>query len=368
MIARFWHWILSLFHHAEATPLYMGVSVFTGWASPRPEYGLVPGVQCPNQYPWAQMKVPNRVPLLGQYDEANPNVTIWRISHMIDGKIDWCTYQHEWSPHLNRLIMNHCAENHPADSPIKFAMSWWDVLSNSSDGVSYYDNTYAIAGNAEPWTHERIVLSLAAYSKACAAIMAKPSYLKIDGRPVLFRGAANSLQFYAKWGLTPKQVLDLTASAITPRPYLVATACDPAFHSHLKSWGFDAFTEYTLYSDSWAHAMDTYRFRWDLAIMTSKLTGIEYWVPACAGFDARGYLAEAEAAKLGFFEPPTPADFTAHLVEARQFARDNAQYTRGRIISYAWSEYYEGGTIEPMKPKMLHDGDELLKAHAAAVQ
>jgi hypothetical protein len=135
----------------------------------------------------------------------------------------------------------------------------------------------------------------------------------------------------------------------------------------LKSWGFDAFTEYNLYSDSWANVMPIYRQYWERSIQIAEETGIDYWVPALAGFDARGYLPDEAASKLGYFEPPDPAAFTAHLVEAREFAQANAKYTRGRVCTYAWSEYFEGGIIEPMLPGQLHDGDEMLRAHAAAV-
>lgn len=370
MIRAFFRWLAGLFKgSSRAVPLYMGVSVYTGWASPQPEYGLVTGVQCPSQYPWREMKQANRVPAIGEYDEADPTVTSWRIQQMIRGGISWCTYQHEWAFHLGRLILNHCAENHPADSPIQFAMSWWDVQSAATDDLNmkYWDSTYWDDGRLPIWTKENISAGLVAYGKACAPFFAKPSYLRIDGKPVLFRGYAHSLQFYSRFGLTPKDVLDLIAHGCGVRPYFVATSTDPTVHPLLRSWGFDAFTEYNLYSDSWAHVLPVYRQSWERSVQIAKDTGLEYWVPALAGFDARGYLSETEAAKLGYFEPPTMTAFTDHLNEARVFARDNGKHTRGRVITYAWNEYFEGGIIEPMLPGQLHNGDEMLLAHAKAV-
>lgn len=353
MIARFWRWLVSLFR-SKPEPVYMGVSVFTGWASPRPEYGLVPGVQCPVQYPWREIKRKDRTPAIGEYDEALPEVTVWREAQMIRGKIDFCVYQHEWSPDLGLLTMNHCAENHPADSPVAFCLSWWDVLTNSSDGETYFSDP--------KWTLATVTASLKAYSKAVAPFTRKASYLKIDGRPVLFRGAAHSLRFCGRWGLTPNVVLDLMASAITPRPYFVSTACDPIDHAILKMWGFDAFTEYNLFADSWQSVMERYRDSWERSIRIAAETGIDYWVPTTCGFDSREW-----GSRLPFVFIPTPEQLTAHLREAREFARANYRYTRGRVLTNNFSEYGEGSVLEPMLPGMLHDGDALLMAHARAV-
>lgn len=351
-------------------PVSPGVSVFTGWASPRPEYGKVPGVQCPLQYPWTAMRTADRVPAIGQYDEKRPEVTSWRLEQMRRGGIEWCTYQHEWSFHLGQLLMNHCAENHPDDAQVQFAMAWFDVLSAATDALNlgYWDSTYALPVQLPIWTKDNVSAALVAYGVACAPFFRKASYLRVDDRPVLFRGYANSLQFYARFDLSPQDVLDLISSALPERPYFVATACTPDVHPLLKAWGFDAFTEYALYSDSYEHVRQTYRDFWDHGLEIAGATGIHFWVPAMAGFDARGYLPEADASKLGYFEPATPADFTAHLAEARDVADRNYDITGGRLLTYAFTEYYEGGIIEPMEPGMLHNGDELLLAHAAAVR
>jgi hypothetical protein len=354
---------------SKPRPLAMGVSVMTCWASPRPEYGLVTGCQCPVEWPWEAMRATNRVPAIGQYDEAKPEVTSWRIEQMTRGGIDWCSYQHEWSFHLGKLVMNHCAENHPADSAVSFAMSWWDVQSAATDSLNlkYWDSTYWTDGRLPIWTRENISAGLIAYGRACAPIMAKASYLRIDDRPVLFRGYANTLQFYAdRFGISPKEVLDLIAEGVGERPYFVATSCDPTVYPALKSWGFDALTEYQLNSDSWAHVLNIYRDRWASGLRVAKATGLHYWVPATAGFDARGYRPDSDAVRLGYTEPPTPADFTAHLIEARDIAERNYDLTQGRVITGAWSEHYEGSILEPQMPGMLHDGDEMLLAHRAA--
>jgi hypothetical protein len=76
-------------------PLTMKVYVHCGFASPRPEYGKVPGVQSPFQYPWDVMKTDDREPALGYYDESDPAITRWRCEQMSSAGIDSAIYQVE---------------------------------------------------------------------------------------------------------------------------------------------------------------------------------------------------------------------------------------------------------------------------------
>lgn len=332
--------------------LSMGVSVFPGWANPRPEFGLVPGVQCPQSNPWAGLRTEDRIPAIGQYDERDPAVTSWRLEQMEKAGIEWVTYQHEWSPSLGMLLMNHCAENHPDDARIQFAFSNWDVLTNSPDGISYY----------QEWTAEDVRKSLRAYGKAVQPFTRNASYLRVGDRPVLFRGAVQFLAFYGHWGISPKEVLDLISEAFPERPYWVATGTSENVYGFLKSWGFDAFTEYLLYGDSWSEVEKTYRQTWASSATIAKASGLSYWVSACAGYDNRAFYApQGEQVFM-----PSPEQFTEHLSQAREFAERHYDLTGGRVLVYALNEYYEGGVLEPCAPDSLHSGDEMLVAFRKA--
>lgn len=335
-------------------PLSMGVSVFAGWADPRPDFGLVPGVQCPQLHPWAGLRTADRVPAIGQYDERQQSVTDWRLAQMERGGIDWVTYQHEWSPGLGMLLMNHCAENHPDQARSQYAFSWWDVLTNSADGITYYSDL--------KWTPDTVRESLRSYGRAVYPFTRRASYLRVDDRPVLFRGAVQYLDFYEHWNISPKEVLDLISEAFPVRPYWVATGTESRVYDNLKSWGFDALTEYLLYADSWANVAQTYRDYWASSATVAKATGLDFWVPATVGYDNRAFFAP-QGDQIFM---PTPEQFTAHLAEAREFAERHYELTRGMVGVYAWDEWYEGGVLEPCAPHMLHDGDAMLMAFKAA--
>jgi hypothetical protein len=116
-----------------------------------------------------------------------------------------------------------------------------------------------------------------------------------------------------------------------------------------------------LYADTWSDVVKTYRARWALGLQVARDTGIDYWVPATTGYNSAAWGSPVAQV----FEP-TPAQFTLHLSEARRVAAANARYTKGRVITGAWNEFGEGSILEPMQPGMLHSGDEMLMAHAAA--
>lgn len=347
------HWFANLFRRTQVAITH-GVYVYCGFASPRPEWGKVPGIQCPTQWPW-KLQTKDRVPALGEYDERNPDVTKWRLQQMQRGKIDYACYQVEWRHDSYELLNSHCADNHPADSPTKFCLSFWDVL-NSGSSDSYLPTLLPA----------QVSMSWAAFAGTIARkYMQQPNYLRVDGRPVLFIGAAQNLRSYQKQDHSPSDILSIVSASVLnvtgKKPYLIATGTTKDVRASLKSWGFDAFTEYLLYSDSWENAAATYRQWWSEAIRDAKTYGLEYWVPACVGYDPRAW-GETTTPFM-----PTPAQFMEHLKEARALARENAKITRGQVIVYALNELGEGGILEPMLPGMLHDGDEMLRAHLAAI-
>jgi hypothetical protein len=234
---------------------------------------------------------------------------------------------------------------------MQFAFSNWDVLTNSPDGISYYQD----------WTAADIRESLRKYGQTVQSFTRNASYLRVGDRPVLFRGAVQFLAFYGHWGISPKEVLDLISEAFPERPYWVATGTSEDVYGMLKSWGFDAFTEYLLYGNSWSEVEKTYRDYWASSLTIAKASGLDFWVRPPAVTTTAPFSLR-RAIKSSCRRP------TIHraLSEARDFADYHREITRGRVLVYAMNEWCEGGVLEPCAPNALHDGDEMLVAFKAA--
>lgn len=347
-------------------------SVFCGWETPRSEYGAVPGVQCPNQFPWDVLQTKDREPSQGYYNEADPAVTIERLKQCEAGGIDCVSYQvefaHEhtqpkliptWRPTLPSPLINaHCIDNHPSDSPVKHFVSWWDT----SAGDPLWQEM-----KLEGWTGSEVVQSHTRFAHEVSKYMTRPNYLTVEGRPVLMRGAPENLEFYEReFGIHPRDITDLWRHVIRDtlgkEIYLIATSVDVGARPKLKEWGFDVLTEYRLEADGWDKTMDAYRQWWATDLKQCREQGLDFWIPATVGFDgsAWGYQNSLP-------HQPTPSQFTDHIREVRKLAADNYDVTRGFYCIYAMTEFGEGGILEAMKPGMLHDGDEMLVAHKAAL-
>lgn len=354
-------------------PVTMVTSVFCGWASPRPEFGAVPGSQCPNEWPWKAMQTEDRIPAMGEYDERDPAVTAWRLQKMKEGGIDVACYQVDWShehavkapdylpPLPTPLLMAHCADNHPTDSPVKFCLSFWDVMTGP-EGVEYFTALKRDRG----WTDADLEESFGKFANAVTSYMVQPNYWHIDGRPVLYRGWAHTLAFYKEqfgFNVAPERIIAIWREEIKAvvgvEPYLVATSMDPAYRQNLKAWGFNCLTEYLLHGDGWDTAMAVYRGWWATDLAECRQQGIEYIVPVTAGYDSRAWGSLGPPVHI-----PTAIQFEAHVREARKLARDNADICRG-VGSYSWSEWGEQeSVIEPHMPE--YGGDTMLRAHASA--
>ena len=336
----------------------------------------VPGVQCPWQWPWKTIQTPDRVPAVGQYDEADPSVTAWRLREMEKGGVGYLIYQVEWAhehtqpdrlPEWRKrlpspLIMSHSAdhhaENHP-DSPVEFCVAIWDVSTQA--GHDFWKELV----EGEGWTAREVEEGWRQFGRAVATrYMTKPKYLRIDSRPVLFRGNAHTLPFYDRmFGVSPERIVGFVREevrAVTGQDlYLVATATEHSYWPKLKSIGFDAATEYLQHSDTWEHAAAWYRIVWTEQLAEAKRYGLDFWVPATCGYDARAWPRSNQDVFI-----PTPAQFKAHMLEARKFARDNYDITRGMIATYSVNEHGESSSC--LEPYSDQRGDKLLRAHAEA--
>lgn len=197
------------------------------------------------------------------------------------------------------------------------------------------------AEKVEPYTHRR-------------------NYLHIEDRPVLQRGWAHNLRFYRQFDVEPREIADVIREVI-PSLYLLATATEREVYPLLKSWGFDGLTQYLLHGKGWENTMEVYRWSWAQDLETAKKYNLHYIVPFTSGYDGAAW--DTPESRAGFSHVPTPAQFTAHVREAKRVAQENVKYTLGLTLGYSWNERGESRTV--IEPSEI-DGGAYLDALRAA--
>lgn len=253
------------------------------------------------------------------------------------------------------LLFTHCARNHPQDSSVEWCFSDFDVMSHAPDWER--DDYW------KDWL--TCEFEDACYSKGeyLAGHFLHPKYKRVQGRPVMYRGNADSLLYYRdRFNVTPWETQNLITKGSGENIYWVATNTKREVLPLLKSWGFSAFTEYLTYpaQNTWADAMVTYRRKWSEGVSIARSNNLKYWIPVTTGFDSRAWYDHPSR----FI--PTPEQFEAHVREAREFAQKNFDATDGHINVEAWNEYGEGSVLEPMYANQIHNGDSMLQAFKRA--
>lgn len=312
------------------------------------------------------------------HDERDPAITVQTCKWMEQYGVKWLIYQVQ-HPHalttperlpierrdgVPALLMSHCADNHPVDTKVRFALANWDVNAGKKGEENYW---IEIA-----WGKDEAENSWRVYGRNVAKYAMHPRYLHLNGKLVLFHGAAENLAFYdTMFGLNPLEITeawrDEVRKATGKELYLVAvnTATqNPAVEDvnervFLKRWGFDAFAHYQLFGTkrTWEDAMATYDYWMQRDLRAARVAALKYWPAATAGTDATGWYPPPDV----FI--PTKAQFVAHLKKQMQFAADNYPVTELKVPICASGEYFEGESIDPFLSdgKQLHDGFEILE-------
>lgn len=368
------------------TEVELGAYCFGGYQLERTEFDKVTRTECPHRFPWAASTATDRLLVAGNpHDQADPADTLQALREYEQYGLKWRIYQVQ-HPHANtqehllpearrgvqRLLMSHCADNHPEDSPIRFALANWDVNAGKIGEENYHIELKALGFDME--------LSWRTYGVTAAQYMKQRNYLEMpDGRLVLFHGHAEKLAFYESfWQIKPERIIewlrDEVRKATGKELYLVAVNVDtmnPNIEDvnervFLKRWGFDAFAHYLLHGDGtgWESAMGSYRYWSARDLKAARAADLKYWCAATTGFDSRGWYPPPG----GDVYVPTRAQLRAHLIERIHYVRDNSPIVEPKIPLYADDEIFEGGIIRPMRPKQLHDGYEVMETiHEASL-
>jgi hypothetical protein len=400
-----------------------GVYYFPGWHPG--DFGHYMGVEAPTNDRWpAVQAVPSdaaREPWWGWYDENSVDVASHQILAMQDAGFDFVVYQMGWSYNEwahqgvdpygvahDSVYIGHAIRNHmlsPYHDHLKFAVDWWDVLSDSTHNTSLTSPCsldycfWAYKKNVQGWTADTFRASISSLVRYWFNNYIKPNgvenadyyFYGAARRPVIFIGSPQGFLFpNAVFGgsTSPSDMTSLMRSVAAEfgysgsrTPFFVVTAPVHSYSSSYfgwsynyasySSWGYDALSSYVEYPNSpgFTNVLSTYQNTWSNVINESNLT---YFVPNLVGLDQRGVTDEWGNPKPDYWSPIP--DSVTKLVDASEaFASGHANRTSDGqqpvLMTCCWNEWQEG---EVMEPGMLfnagaYKGSALSDAHRKAV-
>lgn len=314
----------------------VGVYYFPGWMEDLPQ----------GQYrkPWEKIRsFPERKPLIGFYDDSDPNVMAKQLDYMSQGGIsfvmfDW--YYQNNSVMLDQAINAYLKTNQTA---VKFAVMW----------CNQNKNRYTTAD----W-HAMVDIWLDRYTK-------DSRYLKISGRPVVQFQSSDKLNADAKlqnssikewlaWAQARAKERGLTGF------YFVGNI--GPMMSQAKSNGLSAVSIYNFNrgpgdirgTHGYLELDNAYRRHW---AATDRISTVPMIVPMISGWDRRPWGGSFDT--LRDLSESTPEEFVAHLRAARTMMAQQVQGGNAYGIVCCWNEFGEGSYIEPTRGRGTTDIDAI---------
>jgi len=315
---------------AQGTAPPVAVYYFPGWSGELKKWRETHG--------WDSIKkYPERRPLLGWYNESDPDVINQQADWMVSYGIDYVVFDWYWS--ADQKPFNTHAVDAFVHRPVKtpgFAFAW----ANHNDNIRRRDQFVNMmnvildnyATNAKYWT--------------------------IDGKPVIF--VVNGQKFVATEKKCCERGAFIQAANVLAKSRGFSGLYFIAGMPATKYWveqgvavGFSAFSAYNIRRPmvvredesvkaptSYGELVSGYSRIW--AWMVTQ--PVDYLVPVSAGWDKRPWGGSARSAE-DLARPASPADFGRHLRDAVGFAK--AHRSTRAVVICCWNEFGEGTYIEP---------------------
>ena len=316
----------------------------------------------PAAWQWANReyrKYAERMPVLGEYNDNNPEVADWEIKWAVEHGISFfvdCWFRQKgnagnpevdgWLDHWS-LNVSDGSTRYGKD--IKFAIAW-ENSNSSADNITGTDD---FADNLVPYWIET-------YFK-------KPNYMTIDGKPLFI--VYNHYEFIKQTGGREQAAEALSAmrekvkAAGFPDVYIMtvhnegsrgmANGEDFSDISYLSSeLGLDAITSYNLPTFTYGLAVGSEPFG-DLVIANiraawdnlKEISGMRTYPVASMGYDARPWGSDTDPAGWVL----SPEYYSQLLRYAKEFIdKETSGSEDPKIIMLDnWNEYAEGHYIAP---------------------
>lgn len=321
---------------AAAGDYKIGVYYYSGWKDNQLG-GAYP-------IPWDKIRpYPEREPALGWYAEGDVNVMSQQLEWMGQNSIDYVVFNWFWGRD-NKPMLTHALNAYlqaPDKHGVQLAIMW-------ANHTTYVFSKQQFEAMFRFWAQR---------------YMFREDYLKVDGKPVVFIFSADVLnKNAAAIGLKTTDLFAM-ADGIFKEAGLAgikfvggAGGSQPGF-DYTAASGYAGFSAYNMHgpaikrfgqgrqmSHSYAELDEGYRDHWNWFL--TKTEGL-YVIPMTSGWDKRpwGGSKDPEHDK----SISTPAQFEAHLSEAKRLMDANPDKTKRMGVICCWNEFGEGSYIEPTK-------------------
>ncbi len=280
-------------------------------------------------------RTPERKPMLGWYDEGNPEAIDWHIKWLVENGISYLAVDWYWdrgNTHLDHFLnaFKKCRYR----SYMKIALMWANHL---TAGAHSEEDSYEVARH---WVKEYFSM---------------PEYLKIDGKPLIMIWSAEGMNRDMKEHGGVARVNQIFQEVAREAGYPGVHICgmklpeartNNAQIQRLKDQGYDSTFIYR-YKDARNVAPGTKRYSFQELVDTSAdywwerfcVGTLPFFVNITSGWDDRPWNNHLE------IYGKTPERFKAICQAAKQFADD--MHLEKWIMLGPVNEWGEGSYIEP---------------------
>jgi hypothetical protein len=327
-------------------PYNIGCYYFPGWSTPG-------GGPTPSD-PWSEISpgFPDRIPLLGTYDETLQSINDTHFTWMKKFGItfmalDWFM---QWDGATLEPFLDHVLTAYKASTVDKPKLC-----------LQFANQTNAGGLNNSTWP--------TIYNYWIANVFTDPDYFKIDGKPVVIMNSVPSFKDRIGTHAQVKTALDnARAAAITAGfagIYFMGGQADSS-----SAWtdvttpaveGWDGVTGSNIYTttkvaDNTPGPSPTTYADLDNAIFSGVVGGYRgfcygwmnapdidvFWPPCTVGFDNTPWNPGTT-----LHGTPTLAEWTAHLIKCKALLDANPVQTQRTFMIEAYTEFGEGSILEP---------------------
>ncbi len=301
-------------------------------------------------YGWNRIEnYPERRPAIGFYDEGTPEVADWHIKYAVEHGIQgfiYCWYRSDFEPEIHQSL------GHAIHDGLKKArykdLFKYTIMWENGCALGVKDRADMLDNLLPFWIENYFT---------------DPSYLVLDGKPVLFVWQPQLLNGYFGGVEETREVLDAMRQQCQQAGFkgLTLIACvggaDANLQRRLQAEGWDATSAYGIAStwhdpepdwdgalawdyDTWLLGQaDTWQAKQDVGALPDI-------VDVMMGWDSRPWHGESNTMYAG---TPDPAAWKRALERAKAFveAKPGDGLDKHIVVLDNWTEFGEGHYIEP---------------------